>query len=162
MRIKRSIIAGLVACGLSTAAVAASKQPNILVIWGDDIGWQNVSAYGMGTMGYTTPAIDSIGLQGIRFTDHYAQPSSTAGRAAFITGQYPIRSGMTTVGQPGDALGLQAASPSLAEVLKGAGYSTGHFGKNHLGDRYEHLPTVHGFDEFFGNLYHLNTQEEAE
>ena len=121
MRIKRSIIAGLVACGLSTAAVAASKQPNILVIWGDDIGWQNVSAYGMGTMGYTTPAIDSIGLQGIRFTDHYAQPSSTAGRAAFITGQYPIRSGMTTVGQPGDTLGLQAGSPSLAEVLTADG-----------------------------------------
>jgi arylsulfatase A-like enzyme len=143
-------------------ALAADKKPNILVVWGDDIGWQNVSAYGMGTMGYTTPNIDRIGLEGIRFTDHYAQPSCTAGRASFITGQYPIRSGMTTVGQPGDALGLQAASPSLAEVLKAAGYRTGHFGKNHLGDRNEHLPTVHGFDEFFGNLYHLNTQEEAE
>jgi arylsulfatase A-like enzyme len=113
-------------------------------------------------MGYTTPNIDRIGLGGIRFTDHYAQPSCTAGRAAFITGQYPIRSGMTTVGQPGDALGLQAASPCLAEVMKAAGYRTGHFGKNHLGDRNEHLPTVHGFDEFFGNLYHLNTQEESE
>jgi arylsulfatase A-like enzyme len=113
-------------------------------------------------MGYTTPHIDSIGNGGIKFTDHYAQPSCTAGRAAFITGQYPIRSGMTTVGQPGDTLGLQAASPSLAEVLKSVGYRTGHFGKNHLGDRNEHLPTVHGFDEFFGNLYHLNTQEEAE
>ena len=143
-------------------APANSAQPNILVIWGDDIGWQNVSAYGMGTMGYTTPNIDSIGLEGIRFTDHYAQPSCTAGRASFITGQYPIRSGMTTVGQPGDSLGLQAASPSLAEVLKANGYRTGHFGKNHLGDRNEHLPTAHGFDEFFGNLYHLNTQEEAE
>ena len=141
---------------------AEDKKPNILVIWGDDIGWQNVSAYGMSTMGYTTPNIDRIGLEGIRFTDHYAQPSCTAGRAAFITGQYPIRSGMTTVGQPGDKLGLQAASPSLAEVLKEAGYRTGHFGKNHLGDRNEHLPTVHGFDVFFGNLYHLNTQEEAE
>jgi arylsulfatase A-like enzyme len=138
------------------------KKPNILVIWGDDIGWQNVSAYGMGTMGYTTPNIDGIGTAGIRFTDHYAQPSCTAGRAAFITGQYPIRSGMTTVGQPGDTLGLQAASPCLAEVLKTNGYATGHFGKNHLGDRNEHLPTAHGFDEFFGNLYHLNTQEEAE
>ena len=113
-------------------------------------------------MGYTTPNIDSIGLEGIRFTDHYAQPSCTAGRASFITGQYPIRSGMTTVGQPGDSLGLQAASPSLAEVLKANGYRTGHFGKNHLGDRNEHLPTAHGFDEFFGNLYHLNTQEESE
>lgn len=148
--------------GMLLATAAMAKQPNILVIWGDDIGWQNVSAYGMGTMGYTTPNLDSIGMQGIRFTDHYAQPSSTAGRASFITGQYPIRSGMTTVGQPGDALGLQAASPSLAEVLKNAGYATGQFGKNHLGDRNEHLPTVHGFDEFFGNLYHLNTQEESE
>jgi len=146
----------------SGSAQAQAAKPNILVIWGDDIGWQNVSAYGMGTMGYTTPNIDSIGMQGIRFTDHYAQPSCTAGRAAFITGQYPIRSGMTTVGQPGSPLGLQAASPSLAEVLKKAGYRTGQFGKNHLGDRNEHLPTVHGFDEFFGNLYHLNTQEEAE
>ncbi|MCV9967567.1 arylsulfatase [Pararhizobium sp. BT-229] len=141
---------------------ATGKRPNILVIWGDDIGWQNVSAYGMGTMGYTTPNIDRIGNDGIRFTDHYAQPSCTAGRAAFITGQYPIRSGMTTVGQPGSPLGLQAASPCLAEVLKAQGYRTGHFGKNHLGDRNEHLPTAHGFDEFFGNLYHLNTQEESE
>ena len=154
-------------CGLLPSSVLAESEPigtvepppNILVIWGDDIGWQNVSAYGMGTMGYTTPNIDSIGNEGIRFTDHYGQPSCTAGRAAFITGQYPIRSGMTTVGQPGDTLGLQAASPSLAEVLKEQGYRTGHFGKNHLGDQNENLPTVHGFDEFFGNLYHLNTQE---
>jgi arylsulfatase A-like enzyme len=136
------------------------RKPNILVIWGDDIGWQNVSAYGMGTMGYTTPNIDRIGLEGIRFTDHYGQPSCAAGRAAFITGQYPIRSGMTTVGQPGDPLGLQPASPCLAEVLKQAGYATGHFGKSHLGDRNEHLPTNHGFEEFFGNLYHLNVSEE--
>lgn len=161
---KRSILR-LLAIVLFITATTTSAQtgkPNILVIWGDDIGWQNVSAYGMGTMGYTTPNIDRIGMEGIRFTDHYAQPSCTAGRAAFITGQYPIRSGMTTVGQPGDKLGLQKTSPSLAEVLKGAGYATGHFGKNHLGDRNEHLPTAHGFDEFFGNLYHLNTQEEAE
>ncbi|MDW5316858.1 sulfatase-like hydrolase/transferase [Rhizobium sp. PL01] len=116
----------------------------------------------MGTMGYFTPNIDRIGNEGIRFTDHYAQPSCTAGRAAFITGQYPIRSGMTTVGQPGDRLGLQTASPSLAEVMKAAGYATGHFGKSHLGDRNEHLPTNHGFDEFFGNLYHLNVSEEDE
>jgi len=147
---------------IAATVQAQDKHPNILVIWGDDIGWQNVSAYGMGTMGYTTPNIDRIGMEGIRFTDHYAQPSCTAGRAAFITGQYPIRSGMTTVGQPGDALGLQKESPSLAEILKASGYATGHFGKNHLGDRNEHLPTAHGFDEFFGNLYHLNTQEEAE
>jgi len=144
------------------AALSQPKKPNILVIWGDDIGWQNVSAYGMGTMGYTTPNIDSIGNQGIKFTDHYAQPSCTAGRAAFITGQYPIRSGMTTVGQPGDPLGWQPASPSLAEVMKAQGYATGHFGKTHLGDRNEHLPTNHGFDEFFGNLYHLNVSEEDE
>lgn len=156
------LIAALVLMPFAGNAFGKQERPNILVIWGDDIGWQNVSAYGMGTMGYTTPNIDSIGMEGIRFTDHYAQPSCTAGRAAFITGQYPIRSGMTTVGQPGDVLGLQAASPSLAEVLKQVGYRTGHFGKNHLGDRNEHLPTAHGFDEFFGNLYHLNTQEEAE
>ncbi|MFJ3054101.1 arylsulfatase [Pseudomonas nitroreducens] len=146
----------------SSLAQAGPAKPNILVIWGDDIGWQNVSAYGMGTMGYTTPNIDSIGMAGIRFTDHYGQPSCTAGRAAFITGQYPIRSGMTTVGQPGDKLGLQAASPSLAEVLKQVGYRTGQFGKNHLGDNNPNLPTVHGFDEFYGNLYHLNTEEQRE
>ncbi|TFF25654.1 arylsulfatase [Jiella endophytica] len=144
------------------AGARSDRRPNILVIWGDDIGWQNVSAYGMGVMGYTTPNIDRIGNEGIRFTDHYAQPSCTAGRAAFITGQYPIRSGMTTVGQPGAVLGLQAGSPTLAEQLKSVGYRTGQFGKNHLGDRNEHLPTVHGFDEFYGNLYHLNTQEESE
>ncbi|MCF3931829.1 arylsulfatase [Acuticoccus sp. M5D2P5] len=148
--------------GSGWALAQTPERPNILVIWGDDIGWQNVSAYGLGTMGYTTPNIDRIAEEGIRFTDHYGQPSCTAGRAAFITGQYPIRSGMTTVGQPGSPLGLQAGSPTLAEELKVVGYRTGHFGKNHLGDRNEHLPTVHGFDEFFGNLYHLNTQEEAE
>src|ERR1051326_7545669 len=159
-RILTVFAAALVA--YASVAPAQQKKPNILVIWGDDIGWQNGNAYGMGTMGYTTPRIDSIGMEGIRFTDHYAQPSCTAGRASFITGQYPIRSGMTTVGMPGDKLGLQAASPSLGEVMKKAGYRTGHFGKNHLGDRNEHLPTVHGFDEFFGNLYHLNAEEEPE
>ena len=154
------------ACGVILLAAwgvtQAADKPNILVIWGDDVGWQNVSAYGMGTMGYTTPNIDSIGMQGIRFTDHYAQPSCTAGRAAFVTGQYPIRSGLTTVGQPGDPLGLQAASPSIGEVMKSAGYATGQFGKNHLGDNNFALPTVHGFDEFFGLLYHLNVMEEAD
>jgi arylsulfatase len=142
--------------------MAQNSKPNILVIWGDDIGWQNVSAYGMGTMGYTTPNLDRIGLEGIRFTEQYAQNSCTAGRAAFITGQYPIRSGMVTVGVPGNPLGLKPASPCLAEVLKEAGYATGQFGKNHLGDRNEHLPTVHGFDEFYGNLYHLNVSEQRE
>ena len=155
-------LGSLIGTQKALAQAASGRKPNILVIWGDDIGWQNVSAYGLATMGYRTPNIDRIGREGIKFTDHYAQPSCTAGRAAFITGQYPIRSGMTTVGQPGAALGLQAASPCLAEVMKMAGYRTGHFGKNHLGDRNEHLPTAHGFDEFFGNLYHLNTQEEAE
>jgi arylsulfatase A-like enzyme len=160
--VRYSLIAVMAVLLISSPLSAANKKPNILVIWGDDVGWQNVSAYGLGTMGYKTPNIDSIGNEGIRFTDHYAQPSCTAGRASFITGQYPIRSGMTTVGSPGDKLGLQAASPSLAEVLKKQGYNTGHFGKNHLGDRNEHLPTAHGFDEFYGNLYHLNTQEESE
>ena len=140
----------------------ADKKPNILMIWGDDIGWGNLSAYSHGVTGAPTSNIDRIANEGVLFTDHYAQPSCTAGRAAFITGQYPIRSGMTTVGQPGDTLGLQKESPCIAEVLKAEGYATGHFGKNHLGDRNEHLPTAHGFDEFFGNLYHLNTQEEAE
>lgn len=140
----------------------AADKPNILVIFGDDIGWSNVSAYGNGVMGYTTPNIDSIAKKGIKFTDHYAQPSCTAGRAAFITGQYPIRSGMTTVGMPGSPLGITQKSPSLAAVLKEQGYTTGQFGKNHLGDRNESLPTNQGFDEFFGNLYHLNTEEEFE
>ncbi len=157
---KKTILLAALASFVTTAF--AADKPNILVIWGDDIGWSNLGAYNEGVMGYPTPNIDSIAEQGVRFSDHYAQPSCTAGRAAFITGQYPIRSGMTTVGQPGSPLGLQAASPCLAEVLKAEGYRTGQFGKNHLGDRNEHLPTVHGFDEFFGNLYHLNTQEEAE
>ena len=145
-----------------TTKASTGKKPNILVIFGDDIGWQNVSAYGMGTMGYHTPNIDRIGTEGVRFTDHYAQPSCTAGRAAFITGSYPIRCGMVTVGLPGDKLGLKSGTPTLADTLKAQGYRTGQFGKNHLGDNNEHLPTVHGFDEFFGNLYHLNTQEEGE
>ncbi|MCJ8162641.1 arylsulfatase [Acinetobacter zhairhuonensis] len=148
--------------GALLTAAAFAKPPNILIIFPDDVGWSNVSAYGQGVMGYTTPNIDRIANEGIKFTEHYAQPSSTAGRAALITGQYPIRSGMTTVGRPGSPLGLKAASPTLAEVLKPLGYMNGQFGKNHLGDRNENLPTVHGFDEFFGNLYHLNTEEEPE
>src|SRR6516225_136022 len=137
-------------------------KPNILIIWGDDIGWFNISAYNHGIMGYRTPNIDRIAKEGALFTDWYGQQSCTAGRAAFITGQSPIRTGLTKVGLPGATLGLSALDPSVADVLKTYGYATGQFGKNHLGDRNEHLPTVHGFDEFFGNLYHLNAEEEPQ
>jgi len=140
---------------------AQEKRPNILVIFGDDIGTWNVGAYTHGMMG-RTPNIDSIAKNGILFTDHYAQPSCTAGRAAFIMGQLPVRTGMTTIGIPGSTRGIQKTDPTLAEVLKSLGYSTGQFGKNHLGDRNEFLPTAHGFDEWFGNLYHLNAEEEPE
>lgn len=139
-----------------------ADKPNILFIMGDDIGWFNVSAYNMGMMGYRTPNIDRIGKEGAIFTDWYGQQSCTAGRAAFITGQSPIRTGLTKVGLPGATLGLSLADPTVADILKSYGYATGQFGKNHLGDRNEHLPTVHGFDEFFGNLYHLNAEEEPE
>jgi arylsulfatase A-like enzyme len=139
----------------------AEKKPNIIVIMGDDIGMWNVGAYTHGMMG-RTPNIDRIAKEGILFTDHYGQPSCTAGRAAFITGQMPVRTGMTTIGIPGSTRGIQKEDPTLAEVLKSAGYSTAQFGKNHLGDRNEFLPTVHGFDEWFGNLYHLNAEEEPE
>jgi arylsulfatase len=147
---------------LAGAAQAADKKPNILIIWGDDIGWFNVSLYNHGIMGYKTPNIDRIAKEGAMFTDWYGQQSCTAGRAAFVTGQSPIRTGMTKVGLPGAALGLQKEDPTIAELLKPMGYVTGQFGKNHLGDRNEFLPTVHGFDEFFGNLYHLNAEEEPE
>jgi arylsulfatase len=140
---------------------AQKKKPNILVIFGDDIGMWNVGAYTHGMMG-KTPNIDSIARQGAIFTDHYGQASCTAGRAAFITGQMPLRTGETTIGIPGSTLGIQKEDPTLAEILKSQGYVTGQFGKNHLGDRNEFLPTVHGFDEWFGNLYHLNAQEEPE
>jgi arylsulfatase A-like enzyme len=139
-----------------------AEKPNILVIMGDDIGWFNTSAYNSGMMGYRTPNIDSIADEGIRFTDAYAQQSCTAGRAAFITGQSPKRTGLLKIGMPGDPLGLQPEDPTIAEILKPMGYATGQFGKNHLGDRDEYLPTNHGFDEFFGNLYHLNAEEEPE
>lgn len=160
--IKSMFIFSVAFVTLTPSLTNAMDKPNILIIFPDDVGWENVSAYSHGVMGYRTPNIDRIAKEGAMFTDHYAQPSCTAGRAALITGQYPIRSGMTTVGRPGATLGLQAESPTLAEVLKDQGYATGQFGKNHLGDRNEHLPTVHGFDEFFGNLYHLNTEEEPE
>jgi arylsulfatase A-like enzyme len=137
-------------------------KPNILFIMADDIGWFNAGCYNQGIMGYRTPNIDRIAREGAMFTDFYGQQSCTAGRAAFITGQSPIRTGLTKVGMPGARLGLDAKDPSVAEFLKGFGYATGQFGKNHLGDRNEHLPTVHGFDEFFGNLYHLNAEEEPE
>ena len=143
-------------------AAHAQDKPNILVIFGDDIGWYNTSAYNDGMMGYRTPNIDRIAVEGMRFTDAYGQQSCTAGRAAFITGQSPKRTGLLKIGMPGDTLGLQAEDPTLAELLKPHGYATGQFGKNHLGDRDEHLPTNHGFDEFFGNLYHLNAEEEPE
>ena len=140
----------------------ASKQPNILILWGDDIGTWNISHFSHGMMGYHTPNIDRVAQEGCSFTDFYGQQSCTAGRAAFITGQNPIRTGLTKVGMPGATLGLQPEDPTIAELLKPLGYSTGQFGKNHLGDRNEFLPTVHGFDEFFGNLYHLNAEEEPE
>ncbi|MEJ2089992.1 MAG: arylsulfatase [Gammaproteobacteria bacterium] len=146
------------------AAVTASAQdkPNILVIWGDDIGWFNVSAYNHGMMGYQTPNIDRIAREGILFTDSYGENSCTAGRAAFITGQSPFRTGLLKVGLPGAKEGLSEQDPTIAGLLKDEGYVTGQFGKNHLGDLDEHLPTNHGFDEFFGNLYHLNAEEEPE
>jgi arylsulfatase A-like enzyme len=140
----------------------AVKQPNIVILWGDDIGTWNISYFSRGGMGYRTPNIDRVGNEGVAFTDWYGQQSCTAGRAAFITGQNPARTGLTKVGLPGAPVGLQAEDPTIAELLKPLGYATGQFGKNHLGDRDEYLPTAHGFDEFFGNLYHLNAEEEPE
>jgi arylsulfatase len=139
-----------------------NKKPNILVLWGDDIGFWNISANNRGMMGYRTPNIDRLAQEGLSFTDYYGQQSCTAGRAAFITGQNPLRTGLTKVGLPGADIGLRPEDPTLAELLKPLGYATGQFGKNHLGDRDEFLPTNHGFDEFYGNLYHLNAEEEPE
>src|SRR6185437_7047896 len=139
---------------------APAARPNILVIMADDIGYWNISAYNRGMMGYRTPNIDRIANEGAIFTDYYGQQSCTAGRAAFVTGQSPMRTGLLKVGLPGDKEGLSAADPTIADLLKPLGYATGQFGKNHLGDRNEFLPTVHGFDEFFGNLYHLNAEDE--
>jgi len=141
---------------------AQQSKPNILILWGDDIGYWNLSAYNQGMMGYKTPNIDRIAHEGALFTDWYGQQSCTAGRAAFITGQSPIRTGLTKVGLPGAKEGLQKGDPTIAELLKPLGYATGQFGKNHLGDRNDYLPTVHGFDIFFGNLYHLNAEQEPE
>ena len=136
------------------------NKPNILVIWGDDIGITNLSCYSEGLMGYRTPNIDRIAKEGMRFTDAYGEQSCTAGRASFITGQSGYRTGLTKVGVPAAVVGLQQEDPTIADLLKEQGYATGQFGKNHLGDRNEYLPTVHGFDEFYGNLYHLNAEEE--
>ncbi len=157
-----ALILAFASSAAAQAAATAGKKPNILVIMGDDIGWFNPSIYHRGVMGYETPSIDRIGKEGALFTDWYGQQSCTAGRAAFITGQSPIRTGLTKVGLPGADIGLRPEDPSIAEVLKPLGYATGQFGKNHLGDKDEFLPTNHGFDEFFGNLYHLNAEEEPE
>jgi arylsulfatase A-like enzyme len=148
--------------GAGVAPASAADKPNILVIMADDVGYWNISAYNRGMMGYRTPNIDRIAKEGAIFTDYYGQQSCTAGRAAFITGQTPLRTGLTKVGLPGAKEGLSEKDPTLAQFLKPLGYATGQFGKNHLGDRNEFLPTVHGFDEFFGNLYHLNAEEEPE
>ncbi len=155
-------LALLLLLSLTNLAYAKTDKPNILVIFGDDIGMYNISAYHRGMMGGSTPNIDRIANEGAMFTDYYAQQSCTAGRAAFITGQHPFRTGLLTIGMPGADQGLKAQDPTLAELLKPHGYVSGQFGKNHLGDRDEFLPTNHGFDEFYGNLYHLNAEEEPE
>ena len=152
----------LAAATMAAATACAQPKPNILVIMGDDIGYWNISAYNLGMMGYHTPNIDRLAAEGTIFTDYYGQQSCTAGRAAFITGQSPLRTGLLKVGLPSAKEGLSAEDPTIAELLKPQGYATGQFGKNHLGDRNEFLPTVHGFDEFFGNLYHLNAEDEPE
>lgn len=158
MRIKLILMGVL----FSAIVTAQTDKPNFLVIWGDDIGWNNISAYNHGMMGYKTPNIDRIAKEGAMFTDWYAQQSCTAGRASFILGQHPFRTGLLTIGMPGSKQGIQDNQATIAELLKPHGYVSGQFGKNHLGDRDEHLPTNHGFDEFFGNLYHLNAEEEPE
>ena len=162
MKLKHVTLAFGLASGVLASAQAADKKPNILIIWGDDIGTWNISHNNRGMMGYQTPNIDRLGKEGVYFTDYYGQQSCTAGRAAFVGGCVPVRNGMTKVGLPGAKEGWQKTDVTIATVLKSQGYATGQFGKNHFGDRDEHLPTMHGFDEFFGNLYHLNAQEEPE
>jgi arylsulfatase len=169
---RRDLLLGTSLCAAATALpsassaqpspISATKRPNILVIMADDVGWFNVGAYNKGMMHYKTPNIDRLAQEGVLFTDYYGEQSCTAGRSAFITGQSPFRTGLTKVGLPGSKTGLQPQDPTIAEMLKPFGYATGQFGKNHLGDRDEFLPTAHGFDEFFGNLYHLNAEEEPE
>jgi arylsulfatase len=159
---KAVLFVALVLLYVCISVAGAADKPNILVIWGDDIGTWNISHNNRGMMGYRTPNIDRIAKEGVAFTDYYGQQSCTAGRAAFISGSVPVRSGMTKVGMPAAKEGWQKTDVTMATVMKSLGYSTGQFGKNHQGDRDEHLPTVHGFDEFFGNLYHLNAEEEPE
>jgi arylsulfatase len=156
------LTAAAVLSGMQTTAEAADKKPNILVIWGDDIGTTNISAFSDGLMGYETPHIDRIAKEGLRFLHYYGEQSCTAGRAAFLTGQHGIRTGLTKVGFPGAPMGMSQLDPSVGGLMRSLGYATGQFGKNHVGDRNESLPTVNGFDEFFGNLYHLNAEEEPE
>ena len=157
------ILLSLFISGFALSAQAAnSTKPNILVIWGDDVGVHNISAYNHGIMGYQTPNIDRIASEGALFTDSYAQQSCSAGRASFILGQHPFRTGMLTIGMPGSTHGTPDWAPTIADLVKDHGYATAQFGKNHLGDQDNHLPTNHGFDEFFGNLYHLNAEEEPE
>jgi arylsulfatase A-like enzyme len=163
LKLVHTIIGGVCLALAARSGVAqTAKKPNILVIWGDDIGVHNISAYNHGIMGYQTPNIDRIAKEGALFTDSYAQQSCTAGRASFILGEHPFRTGLLTIGMPGSPHGIPEWAPTIADLLKEQGYTTGQFGKNHLGDRDEHLPTVHGFDEFLGNLYHLNAEEEPE
>ncbi|MEE9230459.1 MAG: arylsulfatase [Acidobacteriota bacterium] len=167
MRLDRSaafavIASAFVAILAISPASAQNQKPNILVFWGDDVGIHNISAYNHGIMGYETPNIDRIAREGAMFTDFYAQQSCTAGRASFILGQHPFRTGLLTIGMPGSDHGIPDWAPTIGDLLKGQGYATGQFGKNHLGDQDQHLPTNHGFDEFFGNLYHLNAEEEPE
>jgi arylsulfatase A-like enzyme len=157
-----TLLVSVLAAFYTLSTAAATDKPNILVIWGDDIGWSNISAYHRGMLGGSTPNIDRIANEGAMFTDYYGEQSCTAGRSAFITGQHPLRTGLLKVGLPGAEIGLQADDPTIAELLKPLGYATGQFGKNHLGDKDEFLPTNHGFDEFLGNLYHLNAEEEPE
>ena len=159
---RKTSLLGLAAALLFAVPLPAQDKPNIVVIWGDDIGWSNISAYNHGMMGYSTPNIDRIADEGAMFTDHYAQQSCTAGRASFILGQHPFRTGLLTIGMPGSEHGMPDWAPTIADLLKPLGYTSGQFGKNHLGDRDKHLPTAHGFDEFYGNLYHLNAEEEPE
>src|SRR5438034_10657840 len=159
---KIAMAAGLLLVALSWAAspAAAQQKPNIIMIMGDDIGWFNIGAYHQGIMAGRTPNLDKLAAQGMRFTDYYAEASCTAGRANFITVELPIRTGLTTVGQAGSPLGMPAEAPTIATVLKSMGYATGQFGKNHLGDLNEFLPTLHGFDEFYGYLYHLDAMAD--
>src|ERR1700675_3769874 len=165
MNLLRHVTSGLVVIAVTLFAAASAlaqsgKPPNIIMIMGDDIGWANIGAYNQGIMSGRTPNLDRLAAEGMRFTDYYAEASCTAGRANFITGEIPLRTGLTTVGQAGSPIGMPAQAPTIATALKAMGYSTGQFGKNHLGDLNKFLPTLHGFDEFFGYLYHLDAMSD--